>query len=123
MPKDFNRTRRIGEQIQRELAVLIQRELKDPRVGMVTVSGVEVTKDLSQAKVYITLLDDQRNVKEVLQALDHAAGFMRHELGQRLIIRSMPALKFYYDNSIRHGSEMSHLIDVAISSDQDKQKD
>jgi len=117
MPKDFSRPRRVAEQIQRELAMLIQREINDPRVGMVTVSAVEVTRDLSLAKVFITVLDDSQDIKVTLAALEHAAGFLRHELGQRMKMRTVPSLRFKHDESIRRGAELSHLIDEAIAKD------
>lgn len=120
MPKDFERTRRVGEQIQRELAVLIQQEIMDPRVGMITVSAVEVTKDFAHAKVFITTLTDGQPHKETIEALQHAAGFLQHELGKRMKLRTIPRLKFVYDESIERGSALSALIDSAIKQDQKK---
>lgn len=123
MPKDFSRTRRVGEQMQRELALLIQTEIKDPRLGMVTVSGVDVTRDLSIAKVYVTVLNEQQDVKSVLNILNKAAGFLRHELGRRLTIRSVPTLKFLFDESVTRGAELSKLIDDAVTADRINHKD
>lgn len=117
MPRDFPRTRRIGEQMQRELASLIRDQVKDPRLGMVTVSAVEVSRDLAHAKVFITVLGEDKVKRESLQVLIKAAGFLRHELGQRMIVRSVPQLKFVYDESIERGSRMSALIDQAVASD------
>ncbi len=123
MPKDFSRTRRVGEQIQRELAVLIQQEIKDPRLGMVTVSGVDVSRDLSVAKVFITVFDEQQEMAQTLEVLEHAAGFLRHCLGKSMSLRSVPALKFIYDASVSRGNRLSSLIDEALSSDREKLHD
>ncbi len=123
MPRDFPRTRRIGEQMQRELAALIRSEVKDPRVGMVTVSAVEVTRDLAHAKVFVTVLGDADAKRDSMVALTSAAGFLRHELGQRMLTRTVPQLRFVYDESIERGSQLSALIDKAVASDQDKKDD
>lgn len=117
MPRDFPRTRRVGEQIQRELAALIRDAVKDPRVGMVTVSAVEVTRDLAHAKVFISVLGDAETRDASLAALNKAAGFLRHELGQRMLTRTVPQLRFVYDESIERGSRLSALIDQAVASD------
>ena len=122
MAKDFSRTRRIGEQMQRELATLIQQEIQDPRLGMVTVSAVEVSRDLAHAKVFITVLDDQQqDIAASLEVLNRASGFLRHELGRRMTLRTVPALRFVYDASMARGNELSRLIDEAVKSD--KQRD
>lgn len=117
MPRDFPRTRRIGEQMQRELAALIRDGVKDPRVGMVTVSAVEVSRDLAHAKVFVTVLGDEAARRDSLTALNNAAGFLRHELGQRMLTRTVPQLRFVYDESIERGSQLSALIDAAVASD------
>jgi ribosome-binding factor A len=117
MPRDFPRTRRIGEQMQRELAALIRDGVKDPRVGMVTVSAVEVTRDLAHAKVFVTVLGDEKARRNTMTALASAAGFLRHELGQRMLTRTVPQLRFVYDESIEHGTRLSALIDAAVASD------
>lgn len=117
MAREFSRTRRIGEQIQRELAQLIQQELQDPRLGMVTVSAVEVSRDLANAKVFITVLGEGADVQASLKVLNKAAGFLRHELGRRLILRSLPALRFVYDASLERGNRLSSLIDRAMAED------
>lgn len=109
MPKEFSRTQRLGEQIRRELAELIQFEVRDPRIGLVTVSGVEVTRDLSLAKVYVTLLGDEDPTPS-LEALNNAAGFLRRELGRRLTVRTLPTLRFVYDESVVRGERLSRLI-------------
>ncbi len=117
MPRDFPRTRRIGEQMQRELAALIRDGVKDPRVGMVTVSAVEVTRDLAHAKVFVTVLGDEQARRDTMTALASAAGYLRHELGQRMLTRTVPSLRFVYDESIEHGSRLSALIDAAVEAD------
>lgn len=122
MAKDFSRTRRIGEQMQRELAILIQQEIQDPRLGMVTVSAVEVSRDLAHAKVFITVLNDERqDIAASLEVLNRAAGFLRHALGQCMTLRTVPALRFVYDESMARGNALSRLIDEAVKSD--KQQD
>ena len=123
MAKEFSRSRRVGEQIQRELAQLVQRELKDPRLGMVTISAVEVTKDLSVAKVYFTVLNPGHDVEETLKGLNHSIGFLRRELAHRMKLRVVPELRFQYDRSIEEGSRLSALIDAAVSQDKSKSED
>ena len=123
MPRDFPRTRRVGEQMQRELAVLIREAVKDPRVGMVTVSAVEVTRDLAHAKVFVTVLGDAEAKAASMAALNSAAGFLRHELGQRMLTRTVPQLRFVYDESIERGSQLSALIDKAVKSDKHEDED
>ena len=123
MPRDFPRTRRVGEQMQRELAVLIREAVKDPRIGMVTVSAVEVTRDLAHAKVFITVLGDAEARAASMAALNSAAGFLRHELGRRMLTRTVPQLRFVYDESIERGSQLSALIDKAVKSDKHDDED
>ncbi len=123
MGKEFSRSRRVGEQIQRELAELIQRELNDPRLGMVTVSAVEVSRDLTVAKVFFTVLNPGYDVAQTLEGLTHATGFLRRELGRRMKLRVVPELRFQYDSSIEEGSRLSALIDKAVSGDSDKNED
>ena len=114
MAKEFSRSRRVGEQMQRELSELIQRELKDPRVGMITVTGVEVSRDMSHAKVFVTVLGGENSVEQSLATLGHAAGFLRHELAHRMKLRIIPELHFFYDASIERGAHLSALIDKAV---------
>ena len=117
MPKDFPRSRRIAEQIQRELSGIIRLELKDPRVGMVTITDVEVSQDHAYAKVFFTLLGDELQVEETARALQHAAGFLRSQLARRIRLRSVPQLEFKYDASVERGARLSRLIDAAVSTD------
>jgi ribosome-binding factor A len=117
MPKDFSRGLRVGDQIQRELAELIRLELKDPRVGMVTLTAVEVSPDYSHAKVYFTTLAEGQARREVETGLRAAAGFLRRELGHRIRIHTIPDLHFVYDASVERGARVSHLIDEAVAAD------
>ncbi|MCW8829451.1 MAG: 30S ribosome-binding factor RbfA [Gammaproteobacteria bacterium] len=123
MAREFSRSRRVGEQIQRELAELVQRELNDPRLGMVTISAVDVSRDLAVAKVYFTVLDSEHDVEQTRKGLTHAAGFLRRELGHRMKLRMVPELRFFYDSSVEHGSRLTALIDQAISKDSGKNED
>ena len=116
MPREFPRTRRVGEQIQREVAGILQEEFKDPRLGMISVSGVEVSRDLAHAKVYISVLGGDEDVSETIKVLNKAAGFIRHQLGQRMRLRSVPQLRFLYDGSLAEGARMDALIAEALAS-------
>jgi len=115
MAKDYARTDRIAEQIQRELAGLIRLELKDPRVQKVTVTGVEVTRDYSHAKVFYTTLDGSS--KQLQEGLERASGFLRSQLAHAMKLRTIPQLHFVYDVSIERGTHLSQLIDQAVASD------
>ncbi len=106
--------------MQRELAELIHNELKDPRVGMVTVSAVEVSRDLGHAKVFVTRFAPPEQVAESVAALTHAAGFLRKMLGSRMKLRSVPQLHFVHDESIERGGRLSALIDEAVAEDEHK---
>ena len=115
MPRDFSRTLRVAEQVQRELADLIRLEVKDPRVGMVTLTGVEVAPDYSHAKVYFTLLGNTAQAESATEGLNHAAGFLRRELGRRIKLRITPQLHFHFDESVERGMRLSKLIDSAVA--------
>ena len=118
MPKDYPRSRRIAEQIQRELSEVIRLELKDPRVtGMITLTDVEVTRDQSHAKIFFTILGDAGKVEETTEGLKRASGFLRSELAHRLLLRTVPQLEFKYDASVERGVKLSRLIDEAVASD------
>ncbi len=117
MPRDFSRTLRVAEQIQRDLAELIRLEVKDPRVGMITLTGVEVTSDYAHAKVFFTLLGNAAQIAAATQGLNRAAGFLRRELGRRIKLRSIPELHFIHDESVERGARLSQLIDAAVKSD------
>jgi len=109
------RLRRVADQIQRELSVLLHVELKDPRVGLITLTGVEVSPDLAHAKVFFTTLDGAQSLEGKLAGLEHAAGFLRTQLGRRLRLRVTPELHFHYDASIERGARLSQLIDAAVT--------
>ncbi len=115
MAKDFARTDRIAEQIQRELAELIRLEVKDPRVRKVTLTGVEVTNDHAHAKVFYTSLDGDS--KALHQGLERASGFLRSQLAHAMKLRVTPQLHFVYDASVERGARLSQLIDQAVASD------
>ncbi len=118
MAREFSRTQRIAEQMQRDLAQLIQFEVKDPRMGMVTISHIKVAKDLGYADVYITVLplgeqSQEEAVKLSLTVLRSAAGFLRHELSRQIKLRVMPQLRFHFDESVERGRQLHSLIDKA----------
>jgi len=103
--------------LRRELAQLIQMEVKDPEVGFVGLSDVEVTRDLSHAKVFVTVFETEKAVSSI-KALNRAAGYLRRRLGQEMRIRSVPELHFQHDASVETGLQMDSLIDAAVASDQ-----
>jgi ribosome-binding factor A len=111
------RTHRVAEQIQQELADLLRTEVKDPRVGMVTVTHVDVSADMAHAKVYFTSLSGREHGREAVAALSRVAGFLRSQLAQRLKLYTVPQLAFVYDASIESGMELSRLIDEAVAED------
>lgn len=116
MPREFSRGQKVGDLIQRELAILIQREVKDPRIGMVTINEANVSRDLSFADVYFTVLpaDDTEGVEEVL---NQAGGFLRSQLAKVLNTRTTPKLRFHYDPTIENGARLSKAIDDAVAKD------
>ena len=110
--KGFQRSDRVAEQVRRDLADLIRTELKDPRVGMISLTAVELTPDYAHAKVFYATLNSD-HLEEIEQGLKRAAGFLRRELGRRIHIHPVPELHFVYDNSIENGANLSLLIDRA----------
>lgn len=112
--QQHGRATRVADQIHRNLAVLIQRELKDPRLGLITINEVKVSRDLAWADVYFTALGEE-DPTEVLQ---HAAGYLRGELARGLGTRVTPRLRFHYDHSLEDGLRMARVIDNAVRSDQ-----
>lgn len=136
------RAQRVADQIQREIAVLIQLEVNDPRVGMVSVTGVDVSNDLAHARIYVTVMNtltsdseqnrdtladpgalDQLEIDENIKALSKAAGYLRTLLAKRLRLRSVPKLQFHYDGSIERGQRLSSLIDNALEADRQQHSD
>jgi ribosome-binding factor A len=118
MPREFSRTRRVEEQILRLLAELVRREVKDPRVGLVTLTAVEVSRDMSHATVFFLPFDQQRDPAEVGRALASAAGFLRSHLRKQLAMRHVPELRFLPDVSIERAAKLSALINTAVREDE-----
>jgi ribosome-binding factor A len=110
--RGFQRSDRVAEQVRRDLADLIRTELKDPRVGMISLTAVELTPDYAHAKVFFTTLQAE-HLAEIEQGLRRAAGFLRRELGRRIHIHTLPELHFIYDASVERGASLSQLIDQA----------
>lgn len=105
---------RVADQIQRDLSEIIAFELKDPRVGMITITEVQITPDYAHAKVFFTMLSDrQEDIQNTVAGLRAAAGYIRKELGRRITIHTLPELHFVHDTSTARGMEMSKLIDQA----------
>ncbi|MCP5216079.1 MAG: 30S ribosome-binding factor RbfA [Pseudomonadales bacterium] len=119
---DFSRIQRVADQIQRELASLIQLEMKDPRLGMVTVSAVDLSRDMSYADVFVTVLEQEDKAKreQTLAILTKGAGFLRGRLGHLIKLRIVPTLRFHYDESISRGQHLSALIDKAVQEDRQR---
>jgi ribosome-binding factor A len=107
------RPQKVADLIQRELSELIRLEVRDPRVGMVTITAVDVSPDLSHAKVFVTLLN-QELLGETMQGLQRAAGFLRSQLSHRMNLYTTPELRFVYDESVERGDRLSRLIDSVI---------
>ena len=107
------RPQKVADLMQRELSDLLRREVRDPHVGMVTLTSVDVAPDLSHAKVYFTLLDKQKQA-ETTKALQRAAGFLRSQLSHRMNMYTTPALRFVYDESVERGDRLSRLIDSVV---------
>lgn len=125
MPREFKRSDRVADALQRELAELLRTELNDPRVGMVNITGVEVSGDLSTAKVFVTFVGSQEVAQRegALGALNGAAGFLRGRLGDLIRLRSIPRLRFIFDASGDRGQKLSALIDLALASDSNRRMD
>ncbi len=117
MAKDFSRSHRVAEQMQREIADLLMFEVKDPRIGMVTITAVEVTGDMAHAKIFYTAAKQSDSLQK---GLEKSAGFLRTQLGRRMLLRTVPQLHFVYDASIDNGMKMSKLIDEALASNPEK---
>ncbi|MDH5230480.1 MAG: 30S ribosome-binding factor RbfA [Gammaproteobacteria bacterium] len=123
MHTESQRSKKVGEQIQRELALIINQEIKDPRVSWVTVAAVHVSRDFAHAKVYVTSLVENKNREQLVQILNNASGFMRRQLGKILKIRTVPELHFVYDESVEYGNRLSKLIDDAVAHDKISKQD
>ncbi|WP_457809437.1 30S ribosome-binding factor RbfA [Kushneria sp. EE4] len=120
--REFSRTDRVGEQLAHELAQLIQREVKDPRLGMVTVTSADVSRDLGYADVHVTLMgeNDPERIRENLAVLKKASGFLRSRIARTMKLRHVPELRFHFDESVTRGHALSSLIERAVQSDRDR---
>ncbi len=118
MNRRSSRSGRLADLLQRELSKLIRDECTDPRLGMVTISGVAVTDDLSFARVYVTVLEDEKQ-KGSIEALNHAAGFFRTQLSKHLSLRIVPKISFIYDTSLVNGSRIDQLLNSVKPQDED----
>jgi ribosome-binding factor A len=125
MPREFSRSDRVADAIQRELATLIQLEMRDPRIGMVNVNSVDVSRDLAYAKVYVTFVDrpEQSVVDTRLKILNKASGYLRNLLGKSIQLRVVPGLQFQFDVSVDRGLHLSELIDKAVREDANHHSD
>ena len=111
MAREFGRSERVSSQIQKDLALVLQRGIKDPRLGFVTVNEVIVTRDLAVAKVYVTVLNaNQQKIEENIELLNEAAPYLRKEVATRMKMRHMPELRFFYDDSFDTGMRVSALL-------------
>ena len=113
MKRNSGRPQKLGDLIQRELSELVQRELRDPRVGMITITSVDVSPDFSHAKVFFTTLSKE-HVNDATQGLKRAAGFLRSQLAKRIKLYTTPELRFEYDESVERGDRLSRLIDSVL---------
>ncbi|MEX1664741.1 MULTISPECIES: 30S ribosome-binding factor RbfA [Zhongshania] len=123
--KEFSRTARIADFLKRELGSFIQKELRDPRLGMVSVIDAQVSRDLSHAKIYVTVMgkDTAEEAKESLAVLNKAAGFLRSQVAKINNARTTPQLRFYYDTSVNRGQHISKLIQDAVEADRSRHTD
>ncbi len=117
--KEFKRTDRVADFLKKELGSLIQLELRDPRLGMVSVTDVAVSKDLAHARIFVTVMGKEtaEEAEEALKVLNHAAGFLRSRVAKNHNARTTPALKFLFDTAVRRGEYMSRLIESAVAGD------
>ena len=121
MAKEYSRTQRVADYLQRELGALIQNEVRDPRVGMVSVTGVNVSRDMGHARVYYTCLEHESSEEaaETTEALNRASGFLRSQLSRDSSMRSVPQLRFYFDTSVGQGRHLEDLIRRAAEADRE----
>ena len=116
MPREFSRSKRMAEQLRRELAEIVRDEIKDPRLGFVSFTEIRMSRDLSHAVVYCSVLNSESQ-DEAIEVLNHAVGFIRKEIARRIRARIVPTLKFVADESVIRGEAMDELISEAIESD------
>lgn len=119
MAREFGRTERVADYLRQELARLLQTGMRDPRIGMVSVNEVEVSRDLAHAKVFVTFMerDSEQEARDLLEVLNGAAGFLRSEVSRDARMRTVPRLHFVYDASVTRGRRLSDLIDRAVAED------
>lgn len=122
MAREFFRSDRVADAIMRSLAVAIRSEIRDPRLGLVNINSVDVTRDLSIAKVYVTLVgvDDELENEDAADILNNAASFLRNIIAKELTMRSVPRLSFFYDKTAVQGQKLSSLINKAVAEDSAK---
>ena len=125
MPKEFSRSERVSDAVQKELASLIRQHVRDPRVGMVSVTDVTVTRALAIAKVYVAFVGERtaKEIKEGLDALNGASGYLRKLLSSSIALRATPKLNFFYDETGQRSQHLDALIDLAISSNKSSQEE
>ncbi len=125
MSREFKRSDRVAQELQKEIAVILQREVKDPRIGMVTVSDVEVSRDLAYAKIFVTFLfdNDQSVIEQGMKGLEKASPYIRSLVGKAMRLRIVPELRFIYDQSLVEGMRMSNLVSNVIKNDEAKHKE
>lgn len=122
MSREFKRSDRVAQELQKEVAVILQREVKDPRIGMVTVSDVEVSRDLAYAKIFVTFLfdNDKAAIAQGMKGLEKASPYIRTLVGKAMRLRIVPELRFIYDESLVEGMRMSNLVSNVIKNDEAK---
>lgn len=123
MAREFYRSQRVGEQILRVLSELVRRDLKDPRLAGVSFTAVDVSRDLSHATAFFSMLDPDAETADTKTALTAARGHLRRQLGREMRIRRVPELHFVHDESLAEGARLTRLIDEAIESDRERQED
>ena len=121
MAREFSRSRRVAQQLQKELAMIVMREIKTKEFGMITINEVDLSRDLSYAKVYFTLLNDEPElIKKAVALLNESAPFIRSLMGSKMRLRIVPELKFYHDKSLSEGIRMASLVTKAVREDKEK---
>ena len=125
MSREFKRSDRVAQELKKEVAVILQREVKDPRIGMVTVSDVEVSRDLAYAKIFVTFLfdNDQEAINQGMKGLEKASPYIRSLVGKAMRLRIVPELRLIYDESLVEGMRMSNLVSNVIREDEAKHKE
>ena len=121
MAREFSRSRRVAQQLQKELAMIVMREIKAKEFGMITINEVDLSRDLSYAKVYFTLLNDSPElIKKAVEMLNETAPYIRSLMGSKMKLRIVPELRFYYDKSLSEGIRMASMVTKAVREDKEK---